>query len=158
MTSLGQCDIVGITLSVSSPQKLSSERPSSDGEGVVENGVAVCNGKEQGEFCPKHCGPFREPRPRACLLGVRSRACHRPGRTDGSEKAPGEWDPLRLPSCGRRAQQGFALEAQQHSSRGLPREGIPREGLWVTGATCPPRAALAPSGPSPDEFSSSSFQ
>uniref|UniRef100_G1P7P4 Actin filament-associated protein 1 n=1 Tax=Myotis lucifugus TaxID=59463 RepID=G1P7P4_MYOLU len=28
-------------------KKLSSERPSSDGEGVVENGVAVCNGKEQ---------------------------------------------------------------------------------------------------------------
>ncbi|XP_006760178.1 PREDICTED: actin filament-associated protein 1 isoform X2 [Myotis davidii] len=28
-------------------KKLSSERPSSDGEGVMENGVAVCNGKEQ---------------------------------------------------------------------------------------------------------------
>ncbi|XP_012879369.1 PREDICTED: actin filament-associated protein 1 [Dipodomys ordii] len=28
-------------------KKLSSERPSSDGEGVVENGVAACNGKEQ---------------------------------------------------------------------------------------------------------------
>ncbi|XP_015450501.1 actin filament-associated protein 1 isoform X5 [Pteropus alecto] len=28
-------------------KKLSSERPSSDGEGVTENGVAVCNGKEQ---------------------------------------------------------------------------------------------------------------
>ncbi|XP_054564314.1 actin filament-associated protein 1 isoform X2 [Eptesicus fuscus] len=28
-------------------KKLSSERPSSDGEGVLENGVAVCNGKEQ---------------------------------------------------------------------------------------------------------------
>lgn len=32
-------------------QKLSSERPSSDGEGVVENGIsAICNGKEQGEI------------------------------------------------------------------------------------------------------------
>nr|XP_023405435.1 actin filament-associated protein 1 [Loxodonta africana] len=30
-------------------KKLSSERPSSDGEGVAENGIAVCNGKEQGE-------------------------------------------------------------------------------------------------------------
>ncbi|XP_004396242.1 PREDICTED: actin filament-associated protein 1 isoform X1 [Odobenus rosmarus divergens] len=28
-------------------KKLSSERPSSDGEGVMENGVAVCEGKEQ---------------------------------------------------------------------------------------------------------------
>ncbi|XP_037685255.1 actin filament-associated protein 1 isoform X1 [Choloepus didactylus] len=28
-------------------KKLSSERPSSDGEGVVENGISVCNGKEQ---------------------------------------------------------------------------------------------------------------
>ncbi|XP_049742660.1 actin filament-associated protein 1 isoform X1 [Loxodonta africana] len=28
-------------------KKLSSERPSSDGEGVAENGIAVCNGKEQ---------------------------------------------------------------------------------------------------------------
>lgn len=28
-------------------KKLSSERPSSDGEGVVENGVTTCNGKEQ---------------------------------------------------------------------------------------------------------------
>ncbi|XP_076992446.1 actin filament-associated protein 1 isoform X10 [Tamandua tetradactyla] len=28
-------------------QKLSSERPSSDGEGAVENGVSMCNGKEQ---------------------------------------------------------------------------------------------------------------
>nr|XP_004656051.1 actin filament-associated protein 1 isoform X1 [Jaculus jaculus] len=28
-------------------KKLSSERPSSDGEGVVENGVTMCNGKEQ---------------------------------------------------------------------------------------------------------------
>ncbi|KAB0406981.1 hypothetical protein E2I00_004887 [Balaenoptera physalus] len=28
-------------------KKLSSERPSSDGEGVTENGIAVCNGKEQ---------------------------------------------------------------------------------------------------------------
>ncbi|XP_054437803.1 actin filament-associated protein 1 [Pteronotus mesoamericanus] len=28
-------------------KKLSSERPSSDGEGVTENGVAVCDGKEQ---------------------------------------------------------------------------------------------------------------
>ncbi|XP_015982607.2 actin filament-associated protein 1 isoform X1 [Rousettus aegyptiacus] len=28
-------------------KKLSSERPSSDGEGVTENGVTVCNGKEQ---------------------------------------------------------------------------------------------------------------
>lgn len=28
-------------------QKLSSERPSSDGEGAPENGVVVCNGKEQ---------------------------------------------------------------------------------------------------------------
>ncbi|KAM9238261.1 actin filament-associated protein 1 [Dugong dugon] len=27
-------------------KKLSSERPSSDGEGVAENGIAVCNGKE----------------------------------------------------------------------------------------------------------------
>lgn len=42
-------------------QKLSSERPSSDGEGAVENGIAtVCNGKEQGKsqtldaFC-KEC-------------------------------------------------------------------------------------------------------
>ncbi|XP_063579845.1 actin filament-associated protein 1 isoform X5 [Pongo abelii] len=29
-------------------KKLSSERPSSDGEGVVENGITTCNGKEQG--------------------------------------------------------------------------------------------------------------
>ncbi|XP_027629667.1 actin filament-associated protein 1 isoform X2 [Tupaia chinensis] len=29
-------------------KKLSSERPSSDGEGVVENGITMCNGKEQG--------------------------------------------------------------------------------------------------------------
>uniref|UniRef100_A0A8I5TWE1 Actin filament associated protein 1 n=1 Tax=Pongo abelii TaxID=9601 RepID=A0A8I5TWE1_PONAB len=28
-------------------KKLSSERPSSDGEGVVENGITTCNGKEQ---------------------------------------------------------------------------------------------------------------
>lgn len=28
-------------------KKLSSERPSSDGEGVAENGIATCNGKEQ---------------------------------------------------------------------------------------------------------------
>ncbi|XP_075799892.1 actin filament-associated protein 1 isoform X1 [Microtus pennsylvanicus] len=28
-------------------KKLSSERPSSDGEGIVENGVTTCNGKEQ---------------------------------------------------------------------------------------------------------------
>ncbi|XP_070228864.1 actin filament-associated protein 1 isoform X3 [Bos mutus] len=28
-------------------KKLSSERPSSDGEGVAENGIAMCNGKEQ---------------------------------------------------------------------------------------------------------------
>uniref|UniRef100_A0A452U2D9 Actin filament associated protein 1 n=1 Tax=Ursus maritimus TaxID=29073 RepID=A0A452U2D9_URSMA len=28
-------------------KKLSSERPSSDGEGVTENGIAVCDGKEQ---------------------------------------------------------------------------------------------------------------
>ncbi|XP_034528059.1 actin filament-associated protein 1 isoform X1 [Ailuropoda melanoleuca] len=28
-------------------KKLSSERPSSDGEGVMENGIAVCDGKEQ---------------------------------------------------------------------------------------------------------------
>ncbi|XP_036097896.1 actin filament-associated protein 1 isoform X1 [Molossus molossus] len=28
-------------------KKLSSERPSSDGEGVAENGITVCNGKEQ---------------------------------------------------------------------------------------------------------------
>ncbi|XP_072659125.1 actin filament-associated protein 1 isoform X6 [Canis lupus baileyi] len=28
-------------------KKLSSERPSSDGEGVTENGITVCNGKEQ---------------------------------------------------------------------------------------------------------------
>uniref|UniRef100_A0A2K5MWV9 Actin filament-associated protein 1 n=1 Tax=Cercocebus atys TaxID=9531 RepID=A0A2K5MWV9_CERAT len=28
-------------------KKLSSERPSSDGEGVVENGISTCNGKEQ---------------------------------------------------------------------------------------------------------------
>ncbi|KAM4854642.1 actin filament-associated protein 1 isoform 2-T2 [Thomomys bottae] len=28
-------------------KKLSSERPSSDGEGVVENGITMCNGKEQ---------------------------------------------------------------------------------------------------------------
>ncbi|XP_054995700.1 actin filament-associated protein 1 isoform X3 [Sorex araneus] len=28
-------------------KKLSSERPSSDGEGAVENGLALCNGKEQ---------------------------------------------------------------------------------------------------------------
>ncbi|XP_058402648.1 actin filament-associated protein 1 isoform X3 [Diceros bicornis minor] len=28
-------------------KKLSSERPSSDGEGVIENGITVCNGKEQ---------------------------------------------------------------------------------------------------------------
>ncbi|XP_076992448.1 actin filament-associated protein 1 isoform X12 [Tamandua tetradactyla] len=28
-------------------KKLSSERPSSDGEGAVENGVSMCNGKEQ---------------------------------------------------------------------------------------------------------------
>lgn len=53
MTPLGQCDLVRITPSSSSFQKLSSERPSSDGEGVMENGVTVCNGKEQGEFCPK---------------------------------------------------------------------------------------------------------
>ncbi|EPY88683.1 actin filament-associated protein 1 isoform 1 [Camelus ferus] len=29
-------------------KKLSSERPSSDGEGVIENGITMCNGKEQG--------------------------------------------------------------------------------------------------------------
>ncbi|XP_072802786.1 actin filament-associated protein 1 isoform X3 [Vicugna pacos] len=28
-------------------KKLSSERPSSDGEGVIENGITMCNGKEQ---------------------------------------------------------------------------------------------------------------
>lgn len=37
-------------------QKLSSERPSSDGEGAVENGITtVCNGKEQGMSQIQRC-------------------------------------------------------------------------------------------------------
>lgn len=38
------CQLISLPL-----QKLSFERPSSDGEGAVENGITtVCNGKEQG--------------------------------------------------------------------------------------------------------------
>lgn len=38
------CQLLSLSL-----QKLSFERPSSDGEGAVENGITtVCNGKEQG--------------------------------------------------------------------------------------------------------------
>lgn len=81
VTPLGQCDLVRITPSSSSLQKLSSERPSSDGEGVMENGVAVCNGKEQGESCPKQKPESETLRPVLWTLAAGMspwRFCHAP--------------------------------------------------------------------------------
>lgn len=45
------CQLISLSL-----QKLSSERPSSDGEGAVENGITTaCNGKEQGTSQMQRC-------------------------------------------------------------------------------------------------------
>ena len=86
-----------------SSQKLSSERPSSDGEGVAENGIAMCNGKEQGEFCScqkyinqkKKSNSKTETTSRSVnphyvkMSSVISLCkCHRPGYTDRTQRAP----------------------------------------------------------------------